>query len=195
MNSPDATLVIWLNGLSGNIKLFDDVMRIVASDYLMPMVFSLCMMALWFSGRTPVDRAKYQMASLVGASAIGLSNVGVWLINITWYRQRPFVDYGDELNLLFYPPTDPSFPANPVAIGFAAAAAVWATNRKFGWWIVAAASLYGFSRVYAGVFYPTDVIGGAVVGVGVFHFTTYLCRFLQPLVTAFVRFMRGLSAA
>ncbi|MCH7969527.1 MAG: phosphatase PAP2 family protein [Chloroflexi bacterium] len=195
MNSLDADLVIWLNGLSGNVVIFDDLMRLVASDYLMPLTFSLGMLALWLSGRNPVERAKYQLATLVGISALALSNGAVWLINITWDRPRPFVDHGDQLNLLFYPPTDPSFPANPVAIGFASAAAAWSVNRKFGWWLFAAATVYGFSRLYAGVFYPTDIIGGAIVGVAVFGFTTYLRRFLEPLVTTFIRLIRGLSAA
>ena len=191
----DADLVIWLNGLSGNVVIIDDLMRIMASDYLMPLIFSLCMLALWLSGRTPVERMRYQMATIVGISALALSNVAVLLINIAWDRPRPFVDHGDRLDLLFYPPTDPSFPANPVAIGFAAAAAAWSVNRKFGGWMFAAAAVYGFSRLYAGVFYPTDIVGGAVVGVLVFVATDYLRRFLEPLVTAFIRLIRGLSAA
>ena len=195
VNSLDADLVIWLNGLSGNVMMFDDLMRVIASDYVMPLAFSLSLFALWLSGRNPVERAKYQMATLVGLSALALSNVAVLLINITWDRPRPFVDHGDQLNLLFYPPTGPSFPANPVAIGFASAAAVWRVNRKFGWWLFAAATVYGFSRLYAGVFYPTDIIAGAIVGVAVFGFTTYLRRFLEPLVTTFIRLFRGLSAA
>ena len=164
LNSLDADLVIWLNGLSGNVAIFDDLMRVIASDYLMPLVFSLGMFALWLSGRNPVERAKYQLATLIGISALALSNAAVLLINIAWDRPRPFVDHGDQLTLLFYSPTDPSFPANPVAIGFASAAAAWSVNRKFGWWLFAAASVYGFSRLYAGVFYQTDIIGGAVVG-------------------------------
>lgn len=195
MSSIDADLVIWLNGLSGNVKVFDDLMRLVASDYLMPLAFSLAMFGLWFSGKNPVERVRYQITMLIGISALSLSNVVVWLINISWDRPRPFVEHGDELNLLFYPPTDPSFPANPVAVGFAAAAAAWSINRKFGWWMFAAASLFGFSRLYAGVFYPTDIIGGAVVGIVVYIFTGYLRRFLEPLITSFVRLIRGLSAA
>ena len=195
MNPIDTNLVIWLNGLSGNVKIFDDLMRVIASDYLMPLLFSLCMFALWYSGRTPVERTRYQLAAVMGASAIGISNVAVWLINISWDRPRPFVDHSDQLNLLFYAPTDPSFPANPVAVGFAAAAAAWSVNRKFGWWLIAAGALYGFSRLYAGVFYPTDVVGGAVVGVAMYGFTNYLRRFLEPVVTSFLRLMRGLSVA
>ena len=195
MSSIDADLVIWLNGLSGNVKVFDDLMRLVASDYLMPLSFSLAMLGLWFSGKNPAERVRYQITMLIAISALSLSNIVVWLINISWDRPRPFVEHGDELNLLFYPPTDPSFPANPVAVGFAAAAAAWSINHKFGWWMFAAASLFGFSRLYAGVFYPTDIIGGAVVGIAVFIFTSYLRRFLEPLITAFVRLIRGLSAA
>ena len=59
----------------------------------------------------------------------------------------------------------------------------------------AAATLFGFSRLYAGVFYPSDIVGGAVVGIGVYVFTSYLRRFLEPLITSFVRVIRGLSAA
>jgi undecaprenyl-diphosphatase len=195
LNSIDANIVIWLNGLSGEVKLFDDLMRIVVSDYLMPLVFSLAMFGLWFSGKTPTERVKYQLTTLMGISALSISNAAVWVVNITWDRPRPFVDHADELSLLFYPPTDPSFPANPVAVGFAAATAAWSINRKFGWWMYAAAALFGFSRLYAGVFYPTDIIGGAVVGIAVYAFTTYLRRFLEPLITSFVRLIRGLSAA
>ena len=115
--------------------------------------------------------------------------------NISWDRPRPFVDHSDQLNLLFYAPTDPSFPANPVAVGFAAAAAAWSVNRKFGLWLIAAGALYGFSRLYEGVFYPTDEVGGEVVGVAVYGFTNYVRRFLEPVVTSFLRLMRGLSVA
>jgi len=195
MNSVDANIVIWLNGLSGNVKIFDDFMRIVASDYLMPLVFSLAMFGLWFSGKNPVERVKYQLTMLTGISALAIANVVVWLFNISWDRPRPFVEHGDQLNLLFYPPTDPSFPANPVAVGFAAATAAWTINRRFGWLMYAAATLFGFSRLYAGVFYPTDIIGGAVVGIAIYGFTVYLRRFLEPLITGFVRLIRGLSAA
>lgn len=195
MTSLDANIVIWLNGLSGNVKIFDDLMRLAASDYLMPLVFSLGMLGLWFSGKTPAERVKYQLTMLMGISALSIANVVVWLFNIWLERPRPFVEHGDELNLLFYPPTDPSFPANPVAVGFAAATAAWTINRKFGWWLYAAATLFGFSRLYAGVFYPTDIVGGAIVGIAIYGFTTYLRRFLEPLITSFVRLMRGLSAA
>jgi len=194
MNSIDASLLIWLNGLSGSVKIFDDLMRVIASDYLMPLVLSLSMFGLWFSGKTPFQRMTYQLTTLMGISALLISNAVVWLINSLWHRPRPFLDHSDELNLLFYSPTDPSFPANPVAICFAVATAAWVVNRQFGWWLFAAGSLYGFSRVYAGVFYPTDIVAGALVGIAVYGFTSYLRRFLEPLITMVIRLARGFSA-
>jgi undecaprenyl-diphosphatase len=195
MTSIDANIVIWLNGFVGTVKVFDDLIRIIASDYLMPLVFSLGMLGLWFSGTSPVQRVKYQLTMLMGISALSIANIVVWIFNLAIERPRPFVEYGDQLNLLFYPPTDPSFPANPVAVGFAAATAAWTINRKFGLWMYGAAAVFGFSRLYAGVFYPTDIIGGAIVGIATYGCTTYLRRFLEPIITGFVRLIRGLSAA
>ncbi len=192
VNPVDRELVIWLNGLSGNVAVIDDLVRIIATDYLMPLVFSMAMFGMWFVGRNPDDRARFQHWVLIGISSIGLSNVGVVLVNVAWRRPRPYVDL-DEIELLFYRATDPSFPANPVAIGFAAGSAAWMVNRSFGYWLFGAALIYGLARVYAGVFYPTDVLGGAAVGILVTWWTTYLHRLFQPLSNLFIRLARGLA--
>ena len=44
------------------------------------------------------------------------------------------------------------------------ATGVWMANRKIGAAMFAVALVYGFSRVYAGVFYPGDILGGALMG-------------------------------
>ncbi len=192
LNPIDRELVIWLNGLSGNVALIDDLARVIATDYLMPLVFSLSMFGMWFAVRNAAERAKAQYWVLVGISSIGLSNVAVVILNVLWSRTRPYVEL-DEIELLFYRATDPSFPANPVAIGFAAGSAAWVVNRKYGYWLFAAGLVYGISRVYAGVFYPTDVIGGAAVGILVTWGTSYLHRLFQPITNLFIRLVRGMA--
>ena len=79
MTSIDADIVIWLNGLSGNIAAFDNLMRIAASDYMMPLVFSLSMLGLWFSGNNPAQRIRYQLTTLMGISALSIANILVLL--------------------------------------------------------------------------------------------------------------------
>ncbi len=193
MNAFDTALVVWLNGLSGNVRIVDDLLLVIASDYLMPLLFASAMTALWFAGRTLAERRRFQVATLVGISSIGLSNLAVFGINSLWYRPRPFVELGEEINLLFYRATDPSFPANPVVIGFAAGAAAWPVNRGLATWLFFGGLLYGFSRVYAGVFYPTDIAGGAAVGVLTVLFTLKLRDLVEPAVSLFIRLARGLS--
>ena len=192
MNPIDRELVLWLNGLSGNVSVIDDLARIVATDYLMPLVFSLAMFGMWFAGRTAAERERFHYWVLIGISSIGLSNVGVVLFNVAWKRPRPYVDL-DQIELLFYRATDPSFPANPVAIGFAAGSAAWMANRKLGYWLFGAALVYGLARVYAGVFYPSDVLGGAAVGIVITWASTYVHRLFQPLTNLFIRLTRGLA--
>lgn len=193
MNPIDRALVIWFNGLAGNVPFIDNLVRIIATDYLMPLTFSLVLFGMWFAGRTIAERKKFQYWVLIGISAFGLSNVTVVLINVAWARTRPYEALSGEIELLFYRATDPSFPANPVAIGFAAGSAVWMANRKLGYMVFAAALIYGATRVYAGVFYPTDVLGGAVAGILTTWGTTYLHRLFQPLTNLFIRLTRGLA--
>jgi undecaprenyl-diphosphatase len=66
---------------------------------------------------------------------------------------------------IFYPVHDPSFPSNSSALTFAAAAGVWQFKRKWGLILLVPAILMPLAKVYAAVYYPSDVIGGAVLGI------------------------------
>lgn len=80
-------------------------------------------------------------------------------------RVRPY-DVNTAIAILIKKPLDFSFPSGHTAASFAAMTALFLAKMKKAW--IAAlvlAVLIAFSRVYFYVHYPTDVLGGAVVGI------------------------------
>lgn len=100
---------------------------------------------------------------VVLAMAIGFL-VGNLLLKNLVGRARPFEAY-ESLVPLGTPPTDRSFPSGHTLNGFAAAVTIFLANRRWGVPALTLASLIAFSRMYNLVHYPTDIMGGLVVGV------------------------------
>ena len=79
-------------------------------------------------------------------------------------RPRPFVTHAD-LTALVQPGDRWSFPSGHTLSSFAAATALWFFHRKSGAAALLLALTIGFSRLYASVHYPSDVLAGLVIGV------------------------------
>ena len=151
-----------INRHAGHTPALDDVMRLLVGDYLLPTAIGLLAAGLWFAGRTPADRHSGQRAVLRGGVSLLLANALVKLINLVYFRPRPFAVH--PVNLLFYRPTDSSLPSNPAAAGFSLAVALWMTHRRVGTAMLTLAALWSLTRVYCGVHYPLDIVAGAAVG-------------------------------
>ena len=194
MANADQTIFLWLNGLAGQFIIFDRAVSWLASDYLIPAGLSLTLMGLWFVGRDKEARQRHQIGLFAALTSMALSSLGVFIVNAFYFRPRPF-DTLDNLTLLFYQPTDSSFPANSAAATFGMAAVVWSINKPVGTAMLIGAGLYGVARVIAGVHYPFDIIAGALIGMVVAFLALKLRDLLSPILTIVIRAARMLCLA
>lgn len=94
-------------------------------------------------------------------------------------RPRPFVTFTD-LQIIIPTPSQYSFPSGHTSSSFAAAAVFYRyLPKKLGLPSVILAGLIGFSRMYVGVHYPTDVLAGVVMGICLSYLAEFLVNFVE----------------
>jgi undecaprenyl-diphosphatase len=178
----DTSVLLFINGLSGKVPVVDEFFKGISNDYFPMVTISLSLIWLWFAVRDNLERGKNQRAVITAVISIAVVSGLVLLSNSLFIRQRPFVVLpGGSLNLLFYRPTDSSFPSNLAAVSFAIAVTIFIKNKTYGSGLLALAAVSSFGRVYMGVHYPLDVIGGAAIGT-ISSFISYgIARLLRPI--------------
>ncbi|SVA59640.1 uncharacterized protein METZ01_LOCUS112494 [marine metagenome] len=168
-------------------------MAIAISDYCIPVILALTLFYLWFAGTNNKERYTFQRAVLSAIVSLGLANLFVLVINDYYYRERPFLAH--DITLLFYAPTDSSFPANPAALSFALAFSIWLKVKITGRYLFVFSAIWCISRIYAGIFFPSDIVGGAVLGITASLTGSYLLKILDPIPHLIIRVARVLHLA
>jgi undecaprenyl-diphosphatase len=153
--SLDYDLFRAINGLAGRNQAVDAI--VVACAKFLPVVFALALVGLWLTWRPTNQRAAF----LAGISALVALGIGQ-LIGVAFPRPRPYLAH--QVKLLISPTADTSFPSDHATLGFAVAVLVWRYNRRAGTVLLLLALVLAFARIFVGAHYPSDVLGGAVLG-------------------------------
>ena len=156
----DTSLFLWLNSFIGGGGLGDALVRFLASDlqYLLGVAFVVAV--LW-----PARRYRMAIAALVSAAIARLALKPLIVALIA--RPRPYVALVNVHNIIG-PQTGEeyqSFPSGHALFFFALAMAAYLYDRRLGWWFFAGATLMGIARVTGGIHWPSDILGGAIIGI------------------------------
>ena len=155
----DLWLFKLLNGLAAASDGLEDPFEFLANGA--EVMFALLLAAAFLAkGRLASARARRGVVA-AGLSAL-LAIAVAHMISGMWDRPRPFEAH--HVHLFVSPSGDPSFPSDHATAAFAIAVALLLRNRRIGWVAITMATVVSLSRVAVGVHYPSDVLGGALIG-------------------------------
>jgi undecaprenyl-diphosphatase len=174
VTSFDASIIHWLNQFAQRSHSFDAAMVFLSSS---PLVKGELLMTviwwMWFARDKHHERDREVLlatfAAVCVALFVGRVLAGGSITGLLPFRPRPLTTPGFRMPFGFDNKVSPrywsTFPSDHAMLFSAAATGFLWLSRPLGvaahaYWLV----LIAFPRLYLGLHYPTDVLGGAVLG-------------------------------
>lgn len=166
ISSFDLVVFRYLNSWAGISPFFDWAIRFRATYLLWVMIGAVLLFGVM--PLTPKYRRwqkqNIRMGILALCSALIARFVVTELIRWIYPQQRPFEVLSDMIQVVPHAGGG-SFPSGHAALAFAVATAVSFYYPKTSIFFFLAAFSISISRVAAGVHWPTDILGGAFIGI------------------------------
>lgn len=112
------------------------------------------------------ERDRHSVVEAVWSALLAMSLTSLFSFFIQ--RARPFFDH-QEILLLIPPPFNTSFPSGHTATAVALALAMLYVDRTMGLVSIVIAGFVAYGRMAVGVHYPSDIVGGILVGALAFY--------------------------
>lgn len=173
-----------LNQFTGRNR-FVDIFMIIISKKLR-YFFAYFLVIMWFQ-----NNFHKRITSLAGISAI-ITLLLTSVIKLVYFKPRPFSKKRVKLLAPVPSEKDSSFPSKHTTLAFAVAISVLFYKRTFGCILSILAFLAGFSRIWMGQHYPSDIIGSAIIGsivaIGVNFSSNFWDPFINRVIYTYNRF-------
>lgn len=143
-----------INDLANKNAALDQLM-IIFSTYI-PYVFMGILALVFILGITNKNQ-DYRKEAFSTFIITAINLLIALIVGNVYYVDRPFVH--NKVNLLFPHVEDASFPSDHATGTMSIALGMGKTNRVLGVVLTVLSVIVGFSRVYVGHHYPSDIIG------------------------------------
>lgn len=160
----DLETVRKINGMTGRHRPFDWFMTVVAQYG--HWFFVLYGIWMWFAGGSAAQVSRRRQSASRALAGVILCSAASWMIGMMWKRKRPFVRDWRIWNFTGHK-ANASFPSNHTANGMVAAWQLCHDHMPGAWLLALWSAVLAFSRVFAGIHFPSDILGGAVLAAAV----------------------------
>ena len=178
--SLDIQAFFLLNTIAGQSPIIDSLI-VFCANYLAYVVVISFVLLFAFSSYTHMEKLRILLVAL--ASTLLARGIITESIRFFYHRPRPFITY-DVHQLIAE--NSWSFPSGHSITFFALATVIYFYNKKWGYWFLGVAAVIAVARVVAGVHYPSDVIGGALLGAACGYGVYYIAEKFWPKKETFV---------
>ena len=170
----DISIFHALNSLAGHGMTWDQLIVFFGAYAQYPIGLALVILAFW-------SRQYRMFVAAFGAALVARLGVKT-LILVFVHRARPFIDLANVRNLIGADISEnfQSFPSGHAIFFFALAMAVYMYDKRSGWWFFVFATLMGAARVAGGIHWPSDIVGGAILGMVTAWLMVRLIPALRP---------------
>jgi undecaprenyl-diphosphatase len=157
----DWSLLHTLNDFMAGHDGFEDTLLFYVEASELLFVATLVIVFLLAGGPRFRDWRRATVAAVLSAGfALAIGKVISELVD----RARPFVADPHGVHLFSPHAADPGFPSDHATAAFAIAVAILLRKRGWGVAVLIAATVLAVGRVALGIHFPSDVLGGAVLG-------------------------------
>lgn len=192
MNAFDTAILKFFNQFAERSWTFDSLMVLIGdTDWLKGYLILPLLWWAWFRRTTSdEDRRRVLLTLCAALSALAIARLLQLMLP---YRARPVHTAQLHFTLPYSFPTDSlagwsSFPSDHAALFFSLAAGLLLISPVIGGLALLHAGLIvSLPRIYLGLHYPTDLLGGAILGVTtmvlVWRFRSALHAVVEPALT------------
>lgn len=173
----EITILKFLNSWTVSSVAVEAVVKFLASGFIYLFLVLLILWTILVFRRKEEFNRRFKIAAGAIFSGLLARLVLVEIIRFFYNRPRPF-EIVEGLKQVMEHAAGGSFPSGHASFSFAAASflAFYYPQTSILFFVLAAGM--GLGRVAAGVHYPTDILGGAIIGI----FSGFICRWASKKI-------------